>query len=226
VGTRLRIRAGDGPAERVVEVVGVVSDPVRSFDGTGVAALFLPMPDATPTSLWFFAKTATPDAVLATLRARTAQVDSHVPLATVGTEADLICRAAGPMRYSAYGLGLLSTLALLLAASGLHAVTAYVVSLRTREIGARMAIGAQPSQVVAMVIRGAVRLVLLGSATGLLIALPITFALRTMFIGISPADPLAMLPTLGILLAVAILAAAYPARRAARIDPIAALRAE
>jgi ABC-type antimicrobial peptide transport system permease subunit len=105
-------------------------------------------------------------------------------------------------------------------------VIAYLVSLRTREIGVRMAIGARAADVVRLVLRQAVRLVLLGTAAGFVIALPLFSYIRELFVGVSPFDPLAVGTTAALLLAVGCGAAALPARRAARIDPVKALRTE
>jgi ABC-type antimicrobial peptide transport system permease subunit len=103
---------------------------------------------------------------------------------------------------------------------------AYLVSLRRQEIGIRMAIGARPGDVVGLVFRQGVRLAIFGSLAGFALATPIAFVLRSGFVGISPFDPAAMLPPATILIAVALAASTIPARRAAKIDPIRALRDE
>ena len=130
------------------------------------------------------------------------------------------------MRYLAAAAGALGMVALLLAMAGLYAVVSFAVSLRTREIGVRMAIGATPGDVTRLVIRQAVRLMTIGAVAGLALTLPLTFAMRAIFIGVSPFDPLAFLPMLGALALVTLVATIVPARRAARIDPVSALRAE
>ena len=87
--------------------------------------------------------------------------------------------------------------ALLLGMAGLYAVVAYVVSLRTREIGVRMAIGASRADIARLVVRQAARLVAVGAVTGLALTTPLTYALRSMFIGISPFDPVAFISMMG-----------------------------
>jgi putative ABC transport system permease protein len=123
-------------------------------------------------------------------------------------------------------MGAFGSLALVLALAGLYAVLAYVVLLRRREIGVRVALGAGPREVMGLVVRQSVRLVATGGLVGLALVLPVAFALRAALFGISPVEPLALLPTLGALGIVAMIAAVVPARQAARIDPVRALRDE
>jgi ABC-type antimicrobial peptide transport system permease subunit len=135
-------------------------------------------------------------------------------------------RESSPIRYLGLAAGGLGAVALLLAMAGLYAVVAYVVSLRTREIGVRMAIGASRADIAKLVVRQAARLVLVGAAAGLALTLPLTYTLRALFIGISPFDPMAFIPMIAALALVSVLASIVPARRAASIDPVAAIRAE
>jgi ABC-type antimicrobial peptide transport system permease subunit len=119
------------------------------------------------------------------------------------------------------GLGLF---ALALASIGMAGVFAYAVQHRTKEIGIRMALGAQPAQVVGLVLGGSARAVAIGLAAGFAIALPASRLLRSELHGISPVDPVAYLAAALILAAAAIAASYAPARRATRIDPATALR--
>ena len=122
--------------------------------------------------------------------------------------------------------GALGLLALVLAAAGLYAVMAYTVRRRTREIGIRIAIGASPAGVVWRVLRQGVGLVTAGTLGGLAIAAPIARLMRSIFTGVSPADPRLLLVALAVLLVVALAACALPAYRAVSIDPMSALRDE
>jgi ABC-type antimicrobial peptide transport system permease subunit len=118
-------------------------------------------------------------------------------------------------------------LGLALAATGLYAIMSYVVLLRRREIGVRIAIGADPRRIVTMIVWQALRLVLTGGIIGLALAVPLAFGLRAVFIGpISPMDPAAFLPPFALLLIVGLLASLLPARRASATDPINTLREE
>jgi putative ABC transport system permease protein len=106
-------------------------------------------------------------------------------------------------------------------------VLSYIVALRRREIGVRLAVGAPPSRIVTLVVRQALKLVLAGMVCGLALAVPMAFAMRATFVAkVTATDPMVFLPTISVLLAVGILAAVVPALRASRIDPIATLRQE
>jgi len=123
-------------------------------------------------------------------------------------------------------LGVFAALALLLSAVGIYGVTAYAVAQRTREIGVRMAIGASAGVVVRMVLAGALRTVLVGLGVGALAALAAARLIASQLYGVSARDPLTFAGIAGLLLAVALAASVIPALRAARIDPMAALRAD
>ncbi len=127
----------------------------------------------------------------------------------------------GATMFSAFGL-----LALAIAAVGVFGVTAYTVSQRTREIGVRIALGAQTGSVVGLVLRQGTRAAVAGAALGVLGALALGRAVASLLYGVAPADPLVLVSATAALLAVALLAAWLPARRAARVDPIIALQAE
>jgi ABC-type antimicrobial peptide transport system permease subunit len=113
-----------------------------------------------------------------------------------------------------------------LATAGLYAVCLYVTTLRTREIGIRVAIGARQNDVIGLIVRQALRVVGLGIVTGLVLVIPIASAMRALFVGVSPIDPLSLGPTVLILLLAGLAAAVIPALRASRIDPVVALRQE
>src|SRR6185436_10568244 len=116
-----------------------------------------------------------------------------------------------------YVIGAAGTVALVLSATGLYAVLSYMVALRRREIGVRLAIGAPPSRIVALVIRQALTLVVVGMACGLSLAVPMAFAMRATFVAkVTASDPMVFLPTISVLLAVGLLAAAVPGFRASR----------
>jgi ABC-type antimicrobial peptide transport system permease subunit len=129
-------------------------------------------------------------------------------------------------RLSALLSGLLAGLALFLAAVGLWGVVSFAVALRTREMGIRMALGSAPSGVVALMLRGGLRLVVLGGAIGLAAALLIAKGLSRLLFGVSALDPVTFAVGMLVLLAAGALAAYVPARRASRADPVRTLRAE
>jgi putative ABC transport system permease protein len=129
-------------------------------------------------------------------------------------------------RFSAFLLGVFATVALVLAAIGLYGVMAYSVTQRTQEIGIRMALGAEPGKIMSMIVRHSLVLVIVGVAIGLLGAWAVTRIMSSLLYGVSTTDTLAFAGPPLILMAVALLASYFPARRAARVDPTVALRGE
>lgn len=140
--------------------------------------------------------------------------------------AEIAAETMAPTRIGAGLLSAFGALALLLAAVGLYGVIAYSVSLRTREIGIRMAVGADRGRIVRMVLGQGARLAAAGTFVGTLVALATTRVLASLLYGISPFDPVAYGFACGLLLGVACLANLVPALSAARIDPLRAVRAE
>jgi putative ABC transport system permease protein len=134
--------------------------------------------------------------------------------------------SVGDRRFSLLLLVLFALVALFLAAVGLYGVVSYTVGQRTREIGLRLAIGAQPSTVLVMVIWDGMKLALVGVALGLVAAVVLAQVVRTMLFDVSPSDFLSHALTAVVLLIVAAVACYVPARRAMRVDPIVALQAE
>ena len=129
-------------------------------------------------------------------------------------------------RFIAQVAGFFSLFALLLACLGLYGIMAQAVLRRTREIGVRMALGAQPSDVLWLVLREALSLVLMGGVVGLLAALAGTQTASSLLYGLTPNDPLTIICATLLLIAIAALAGYLPARRAAQVDPMVALRYE
>ena len=160
------------------------------------------------------------------MRSAVASLDPNLPLFDFRTLEQHLGLALFPVRAVAWPLGLMGSLALFLAVLGLHGVLSYSVSRRTREIGIRMAIGAQRDAVLRMILGFGARLTTAGLALGILAAFGVTRFLTFLLYGISPLDPLTFVLVPGLLLAVRLGAAALPARRAAAVEPIEALREE
>ncbi|HEX7090945.1 MAG TPA: ABC transporter permease [Longimicrobiales bacterium] len=164
--------------------------------------------------------------VVPLIRREIRALDDRLPILSLTTMEKEMALATLPQRIAAALLGACSALALLLAAIGLYGIVAYAVGRRTREIGIRMALGASRGAVLGMVLRGSMRLVALGLAIGLALSLLAGRTLGSLLGGISPADPVALLAGPLVLAASALAASYLPARRAAHVHPVEALRQE
>jgi putative ABC transport system permease protein len=162
----------------------------------------------------------------ADLRAAIAAVDPELPLTSVEEMEDVVARSLGRPRLTLSLMILFGVVALLLAAIGLYGVVAFGVSQRVREIGLRMALGASSSDVSRLVIREGLKLAFLGVALGVAGALLASRFLESLLYEVEPRDPLTLVAIAALLVGVALLASYLPARRASRIDPFLALRAE
>lgn len=153
-------------------------------------------------------------------------LDPMQPIADIRIMDDILGENSSRQRFSAVLLTGFSLSALLLAAVGIYGVLAYSVAQRTREIGVRVALGAEPGRVISLVVGSVARLVIGGTIVGLGGALALTGLLKSLLYGVGPRDPWTFVGAPAILLAAALVAAYVPARRAARLDPMQALRAE
>ncbi len=158
------------------------------------------------------------------LRAEIRRLDPYLPLAAVKSMRQHLRLSLFSQRLAASFLGAFGLLALVLATVGLYSVIRYAVSQRTRELGVRMALGAQPRDVARMVLREGMLLALAGLAAGLIAALAVTRFLEGQLLGVSATDPLVFAGVALLLAGVCALASWLPARRAAAVDPMAALR--
>ena len=211
-------------------VVGVVKDiKYRSLGETPQPYFYLPMQQAwNPTmGLELHVRTVRPPPqLLPELRRELRSVDPRVHLFEVFTLSDYIGEAWFAQKIGAALLGVLGTLALLLAALGLFSVMAYSVSQRTQEIGIRMALGAQMSDVFRPVVGQSLRLALAGIGVGLVLSFALTRLVASQLLGVSATDSLTFAGVSCLLCAVALAASIIPARRATKVDPLVALRAE
>jgi len=209
------------------QIVGVVPNGFQRPDRPDPDRdIYIPLGATLPFEFTMYLRADDAAALGAPLRQALSSLEPRGASLESTTVLDRLRRESSPIRYMGLAAGGLGVVALLLAMAGLYAVVAYVVSLRTREIGVRMAIGASRADIARLVVRQAARLVMVGALAGLAITLPLTYALRSLFIGISPFDPLAFIPMMLALVVVSALASFVPARRAASIDPVSAIRAD
>jgi putative ABC transport system permease protein len=153
-------------------------------------------------------------------------VDKDQPVANIDSMEHIVAGAVARQRFSMLLLAVFAGLALVLAAVGIYGVMSYSVAQQTREIGIRMALGAQRGDVLKMTVKQGLKLVAVGLACGLVIAFILTRVMATLLFGISATDPFTFLSISLVLLAVALLASYIPALRATKVDPMIALRAQ
>ncbi len=169
---------------------------------------------------------AAPTQIAGAVRGLFRELDPNLPLFTIRTLDETIALNLARQRFAVALLGAFAAIGLLLAAVGVYGVMAYSVSRRTREMGIRMALGAQSGDVLRMVLREGLKLTAIGVAIGLLAALAITQSMKNLLYGVSVADPLTFAGVPFLLVVVAMIACWLPARRAAKTDPMTSLRQE
>jgi putative ABC transport system permease protein len=207
-------------------ITGVVADIKTSLDHPGRAELYTPFAQAAESYLVALVRAPDPSALAEPLRAAVRDLDRGQPLGEIKTMKQRLHESLQQRRLSALLLGSFAGLALLLAMIGVYGVMSYAVTQRTRELGIRMALGAPGSEVVAMLLRHSLGLAALGLVAGLVPAFVLTRVMASQLYGISATDPTTCLGLAAALLGAATLASLLPALRAARLDPMLALRQE
>ena len=216
------------PASTAREIVGIVGD-VKDSDlaARESAQIYVPF---VQNPFWAadiaVRSHGNPSALGGVLRAQIREIDSALPVAEVRPMAEVIGSSVAQPRFRTALLSLFGAAALLLAAIGIYGVLAYTVAQQTREIGIRMALGANPGRVMRLVLARVLRLAGAGTVIGVLAALMLTQLLNSLLFDVSATDPLTFAAVAGLLLGVALLACYVPARRATHVDPMVALRYE
>jgi predicted permease len=220
--------AGPTGEERPIEVVGVTrTGRYRNLNEAERPFIYQPFTQGQSTSAYVFVR-GVPGAagVEAILRAEVRALDPAVPLRSVGSFQRTISLLLAPQRIGAMAIGMFGVIGLLLAAVGIYGLMAFTVAQRTREIGIRMAVGAQSGHVIRIFLHRAGTLLVIGTVAGVLLALGGAHLIAALLYGVSPTDPLTFIGVPILLVAVALFAAYLPARRASRTDPLVVLRTD
>jgi predicted permease len=229
IGRRIRPETGDG-ANVWLTVVGVVEDVLQNgFRDTPQPLIYLALAGPTPdawalSSPAYVVKTPRAEAIAPEIRELVRQVAPEAPMYRVYTMAGLARDSMVQLSFTVLTLGITSLLALILGTVGLYGVLSYIVAERTREIGVRMALGAQASGVRRMVVVQGTRVVLIGVVLGVLAARASTRVLGSLLYGIEAADVTTFVGMSGAMVLVGLLASYVPARRASAVSPVEALR--
>src|SRR5882724_2066759 len=210
------------------EIVGVVGETKASLDNEPGEQMYVPYAqDASWASMSFVIRTSgDPANASASVRNEIRSLDKGAPVFNVRPMNDVLATSVAPRRTPMLLLSAFAGAALLLAMIGIYGVTAYYVTQRTQEIGIRMALGAQMSDVLKLVLKGGMALALFGIVAGLAGAFAVTRWMTTLLFGVKPTDALTFIAVSICLLVTALLACYIPARRATKVDPLVALRYE
>ncbi len=224
-----RINIGGSPdSPNFATVVGVVGH-VQNF-GLGQntrVQLYFPYRQSPPTNLAFVLRTSVePSALASSIRTAMREVETTLPVFGIRTMDELFDNTVANQRIMLILLGVFGGIALLLAAIGLYGVLSYIVGQRTREVGIRMALGAPASSVRQLMLGQGLRLALAGITVGLIACFAVSRLLSSVLYEVSPTDPLSLTAVVAILIFVGLLACWLPARRATKVDPVTALRAD
>ncbi len=224
IGKRIKVNGAGGPWS---EVVGVTKDGhYVSLLAETLPYFFVPLAQTMRSSVTVFVRTngSSPGLMLPAIRSAVRDLNANVSTFDAQFLTDRVGAGLTPMRLAASALGAFGTIAMLLAAIGLYGVMAHGVNQRRREIGVRVALGAEPRAVRALFVSQGMRIVAIGLVVGWAGAFAATRLLSSFLYGISPTDPVTFAATSAVLALVAFAATYLPARRAAALDPIRALR--
>jgi putative ABC transport system permease protein len=228
IGHRLRLGATLGADQRPREIVGIVGN-IRSttLESEPSPTIYVPyFQNPWPTMSLVVQTASDPIGLAAVIRSQVLALDSEQPVYNVRTLEQVLARSLAPRRFQMFLLVVFALVALTLAAIGVYGVMSYVVTLRTHEIGVRMALGAQQRDVLKLVVGQGMGWVVFGVIIGCAAAFGVARLLTTMLFGVTPTDPVTFVGVSVFLLIVAFLASYLPARRAMHVDPLVALRYE
>jgi putative ABC transport system permease protein len=225
LGRHLQLSGDPMKTREIVGIVGTIKH--GSLDESPRAAMYVSIDQLTPPDMTVVVRSSgNPAQLSAALRDAVFSLDPNQAISTIRSMDDVVSGSVAQPRFASQILGLFAVLALLLAAVGLYGLIAYTVSQRTHEIGIRMALGAEPRDVLKLVIGQGLKLALAGTAIGIVGALALTRLMQGLLFQVSPTDPITFISVTGLLTIVALAASYLPARRAMRVDPMIALRYE
>jgi len=209
-------------------IIGVAQNvPHRAVDSKAEPDWYTSRVVSTQRHRFLFVRSALPtSSLLAGIRKEMSSIDPHQPVASVKTMEEVISTTTAPRRFNTILLGVFAAIALLLATVGIYSVISYSITLRTQEIGIRMALGARRPGILLMVMRKGMLLTVIGTVIGLAGAFALTRWMSSMLFGVTASDPATYVMVVLVSLGAAVLACAVPARRATRVDPLVALRYE
>jgi putative ABC transport system permease protein len=227
LGRRIQVRLGDNVFDQSIrEIVGVVGNiKLKGLTADAPPGYYLPYAQAVITNPYLVIRTSGDPLLLQdSIRTAAREIDRGVPVYQISTLEDNFSKSAAQPRFQAFLLACFTVIALFLAAIGLYGLLSYVVVQRTLEIGLRMALGAQRGDVLGIIVRHGLTLALMGTVVGLAISILVTRLLSGMLYGIRSSDPLTFAATAGLLFLVSAAATSIPGYRAARLNPVEALR--
>jgi putative ABC transport system permease protein len=225
IGQHLQLSGDPTKTREIVGVVGTIKH--GSLDESPRAAMYVSIDQLAPPDMTVVLRSSgNPAQLSAALRDTVSSLDPNQAISTIRSMDDVVSGSVAQPRFASQILGLFAVLALLLAAVGLYGLIAYTVTQRTHEIGIRMALGAEPRDVLKLVIGQGLKLALAGAAIGIVGALALTRLMQGLLFQVSPTDPVTFIGVTVLLTVVALAASYIPARRAMRVDPMIALRYE
>ncbi len=228
IGRKLMHQFGHEETDvRQLEVVGVARNAkYRSIGEAPRNFIYVPLAQQFLSDITFYVRRSSDGSRISDLRKAVVGFDPNMPVIHANTLEEATAVGLLPQRLAAWIAGSVGAIGLLLAALGVYGLTAFAVVQRTREIALRMALGASRESVLSLVLHQSARLALIGTTIGLAVALGVSQLLRSLLIGLGPVDPVAFGLAIIVLTGVLLAASWGPARRAARMDPMRALRAE
>jgi putative ABC transport system permease protein len=234
IGAHIKID-DNNHAPREVEIIGVVGDVrhvgLHADPAPEIYVPFSQIPEENVSLLtnnmnWVVRTSAEPLTLAGAVRREIQSVNGNIPASNTRSMEQFLSSSLAPSRFNLFLIGIFAIVALILASTGIYAVISYSVAQRTQELGLRMALGAQQLDVLKLVVGGSLKIVLIGVALGLVGAYILTRVMSNLLFGISVTDPSTFVLMPLLLIIIALVASYIPARRAAKVDPMIALRSE